>query len=218
MKPQNPALSLALTKAMAYNENGGAPNLKDLSAGQSGELKSIFQYEPGTWKAVAGKYLGNPDAPLTPDDETIATTARVSDWLDRGYSPEQILSMQNAGPGEPDAYTGKFSDGSSSSGTNKYGVKYNVSGYVDKGMKYLSEFEPDLASKVTPNTGLVQSGDSTSQIAPHTEPTTMGATDPLTSILSTLGNTIPSKNPATAKTSPVQGPQVAGVLAGPQKA
>lgn len=207
---QNPGLALALTKAIAYTENGGAPNIENPSKGKSGELASIYQYTPDTWKAVAGKYLGNPNAPLNADDETVATTARVNDWLEKGYSPQQILSMWNAGPGEPDAYTGKFSDGSSSSGINKYGVKYNVSGYVDKGMNYLSEFEPDLTQKVA------------SIKAPQTS-SSQGQSDPLNNIMSLLkgndggnkSNPAPASNQPAPAVAPPKGPQVAGVIAGP---
>lgn len=222
--PQNPQLALALTKSIGYTENGGAPDIDNPSEGKSGEMASIFQYTPATWKAVAGKYLGNPDAPLNSNDETIATTARVSDWLDQGYTPEQVLSMWNAGPGEPDAYTGKFSDGSSSSGTNKYGVKYSVPSYVKKGMKYLSEFEPEMQQIVTPNKGLTSQNGVTSQVTPNQNPAQQG-TDPLTTILSALGSSTPSPsntsntqsepNSITPSTTP-QGPQIAGVLAGPK--
>lgn len=215
-QPQNPALAIAVTKALGYTENGGQPNIKNPSAGKSGEMKSIFQYTPATWKAVAGKYLGNPNAPLTPDDETVATTARVSDWLDKGYTPEQIFSMHNAGVGEPDAYTGKFSDGSSSSGTNKYGVKYNVSDYVKKGMKYLSEFDPDIKSKV-----------SSVQGAPDTPPQEQGASDHASALLALLKGATQSAsrkssssgNEGMLATAPQQnkGPQVAGLLAKPKQ-
>lgn len=186
--PQNPPLALAITKAIAYNENGGKPDITNPSAGKSGELKSIFQYTPDTWKAVAGKYLGNSNAPLTADNETVATSARVSDWLKAGYTPEQIFSMWNAGPGEPDAYSGKFSDGSSSSGTNKFGVKYNVSSYVDNGMKYLSEFEPELSQRVATvqnKTPTQPEQTQTASPAQNTQSAQSGG-DPLSTILSTL--------------------------------
>lgn len=151
MEPQtqsDPTLALAITKAIGYTENGGRPDINNPSEGKSGELKSIFQYTPETWKAVAGKELGNPDAPIDSNNETIATGARVQQWLQKGYTPQQIFSMWNAGQGEPDAYSGKFSDGTSSVGTNKHGIKFSVPDYVNKGMKYLSEFEPEMKSKL----------------------------------------------------------------------
>lgn len=134
----NDKLAEAVTKAIGYTENGGAPT--EAVAGKSGELKSIFQYEPGTWKKDAQQFLGDANAPLTRDNETYVTLSQVKQWLKKGYEPEQIFSMWNAGIGEPDAYTGKFSNGESSTGTNKHGVKYSVPHYVNTGMKYLKEF------------------------------------------------------------------------------
>ena len=43
-------LANAIVKAIAYQENGGKPNIDNPSKGKSGEMKSIFQFEPATWK------------------------------------------------------------------------------------------------------------------------------------------------------------------------
>jgi hypothetical protein len=136
-----PLMASLVTRALAYTENGGAPNINNPSAGKTGESKSIFQYEPDTWKADAGKYLGDPNAPLTADNETTVAKGQVTDWLKKGYKVNQIASMWNAGIGEPDAYSGKFSDGTSSQGVNKqYGVKYDVPGYAKKVENYTKQF------------------------------------------------------------------------------
>lgn len=136
----NPELAKALVKAIGYTENGGKPDLNNLSQGKSGELKSIFQFTPDTWKHDAEVYLGDASAPLTPDNETHLMLQKVSKELQQGYTPQQILSMHNAGVGEPNAYSGKFSNGQPSKGKNKYGVDFNVPAYVKTGMNYLSEF------------------------------------------------------------------------------
>lgn len=136
----DPFLVGAITAAIAGAENGGKPNLEHLQAGGSGELKSIFQFEPGTWKEASKEAFGRENVPLTPDTETFVEMQRVRKWLQEGKTPQQIFSMQNAGPGEPDAYTGKFSNGHPSIGTNSYGVKYNVPAYVNNAMGYLQKF------------------------------------------------------------------------------
>lgn len=129
-----------IAKAIGYAENGGKPNIKKPKAGKTGEMASIFQYTPNTWKAYSKQILGK-EVPMTPDAETEVTQGKVQQWLDKGMTPEQIFSSWNAGTGEPDAYTGKFSDGSPSKGINKkYGVQYDVPGYVNKAMKYYKEF------------------------------------------------------------------------------
>lgn len=136
----DPFLVGAITASIAGTENGGKPNLSNPSEGQSGEMKSIYQYTPGTWKSAAKQFLGSSDAPLNSDTETFVTMQRVNKWLQQGYNPQQIFSMWNAGPGEPNAYEGKFSNGESATGMNKYGVKYNVPKYVDTAMNYLNSF------------------------------------------------------------------------------
>lgn len=74
------------------------------------------------------------------DSETTVVTKRVKKWLDKGYSPPQIASMWNAGEGEPEAHTGKFSDGSPSVGMNKkYGVKFDVPSYSKKVDQYTKD-------------------------------------------------------------------------------
>lgn len=131
----------AITKALGYTENGGKPNLENLSAGRTGEMKSIFQFTPDTWKNYAGQVFGDPNTPLTPDHETHVVKTKVAGWLEKGYTPKQIASMWNAGVGEPDAYSGKFSNGQPSKGVNKkYGVPYDVPAYANKVDKYTQEF------------------------------------------------------------------------------
>jgi len=135
----------AITKAIGYAENGGAPDINNPSAGKTGELKSIFQFEPATWKAYAKEYLGDANAPITPDNETTVTMKRVGDLLDKGFTAKQIASEWNSGA--KDAYTGKFSDGSPSVGVNKqYGVKFNVPAYANTVNNYAKQFYEQMQS------------------------------------------------------------------------
>lgn len=123
---------VALAKAVREKEGNAAV------AGQSGEYGN-YQYTPDTWKAVSQEHLGRsvPLEQATIQDQNEATYRRFKAWKDAGYNPGQIASMHNAGEGEPDAYTGKFSNGSSSVGVNKYGVKYDVPSYAkDVAEKY----------------------------------------------------------------------------------
>lgn len=133
--------SKLITKALAYTENGGAPNLNSPRAGKTGEMASIFQFTPDTWKHYSKEVLGR-DTPLSADSEAYVVNEKVKDWLKKGYKPEQIFSMWNAGQGEPNAYTGKFKNGQQSVGVNKkFGVKYNVPQYVAKANSYMSQFQ-----------------------------------------------------------------------------
>lgn len=133
------AAALAITKAIGYAENGGAPDPNKTRAGKTGELKSIFQYTPETWKAYAKQYLGDENAALTPDSETEVTLRKVGDLLDSGYTAKQIASEWNSG--DKNAYTGKFTNGNPSIGINrKYGVRYDVPSYARKVNDYAKKF------------------------------------------------------------------------------
>lgn len=128
-------------KAIAYTENGGKPNPNKLVAGKTGELPSVFQFTPDTWKNDAQTFLGDANTPINPDAEAYVMYQKVSKELASGRSPEQILSMHNAGSGEPNAWKGTFKSGKPSKGVNqKYNVPYDVPGYVNRGMKYFKEF------------------------------------------------------------------------------
>lgn len=148
------ALTYAITRALAYKENGGKPNLNNLKAGKTGEMKSIFQFTPDTWKKDAQEVLGDSNAQMTPDNETEVVTSKVSQWIDKGYTAKQIASMWNAGIGEPNAYTGKFSDGTSSKGVNKkYNVNFDVSKYANDVANYAKKFyQEDLSKQITTQT------------------------------------------------------------------
>lgn len=186
---------LAITKALAFTENGGQPSVANTKAGKTGEMKSIFQFEPGTWDAYSEQILGK-KSPMTPENESVVTLGKVSKWYDQlkqeGHSeqeiPKMIASMWNAGPGEPNAYTGKFSDGSSSSGVNrKYGVKYDVPGYVNNFTKYFDKIQGASQAQTeqtqigatgesTPTTMVPQLNQPMQQASPVPQPTETPAT------------------------------------------
>lgn len=113
-----------LAKAIRQHESGNKAQLP----GEGAELggKSLYQYTHGTWKSVAGKYLGDQNAQLTRENENKATYLRIADWKKQGYNPAQIASMWNAGEGRPNAYKENWR------GVNKYGVKFDTPAYVAK--------------------------------------------------------------------------------------
>lgn len=153
-------------KAIAYAENGGKPNVSNPSAGKTGEMKSIFQYTPNTWKAESKQYSGQDNLPMTPENEAQVAYHKIGDQLQKGMTPEQIFSSWNAGPGEPNAYSGKFSNGQPSKGVNaKYGVKFDVPGYVSKAMKYYTEFSQSGQSLQSAPQQMTQT--STPQVSPN---------------------------------------------------
>lgn len=147
MNKNNKLLAAAVAKGLALTENGGEwPS--NPQAGKTGETKSIFQFEPATWKQYSKEILGKDNVPMNADTESAVAIGKAKKWLDEGYSPPQIASMWNAGENEPDAYTGKFSDGSSSVGMNKkYGINFDVPGYAKKVDGYTKQIYSKLMSE-----------------------------------------------------------------------
>lgn len=116
-----------LAIAIRQTESGGDFKAK----GKSGEY-GAYQFTEPTWNSYAQKHLGKvtPLKQATPEQQNEVAYKQLKEWKDKGFNPGQIASMWNAGEGEPDAYTGKFSNGASSSGVNKYNVKFNVPDYA----------------------------------------------------------------------------------------
>jgi len=124
-----------LAHAIALAENGGAINYNG-PAGKAGE-QGAYQYMPDTWKKYAGDVLGDPNAPMTPTNQNKVAYTKIKGWLDNGYKPAQIASMWNAGPGEPNAWKGSFSNGNPSTVKNPDGTtKFDVPTYVKNVQRY----------------------------------------------------------------------------------
>jgi hypothetical protein len=117
-----------LTHAIRNIETGN----KDIK-GKSGELASRYQFMPETWKAWAGKYLGDPNAALSPENQNFVAYSHIKSLRDQGYNPDQILSIWNHGSPKYDGQVG----------VNKAGVKFDVPAYVQRGM---AEFQKEAAA------------------------------------------------------------------------
>lgn len=116
-----------LTKAIRQTESGG----NYTANGASGE-HGAYQFTAPTWAALSQKYLGTniPLKSATPEQQNEVAYKQIADWKSHKFNVGQIASMWNAGEGEPDAYTGTFSNGAPSIGVNKFGVKFNVPTYA----------------------------------------------------------------------------------------
>lgn len=108
-----------LARAIKRTESGSGDTYN--TRGKSGEY-GAYQFMPKTWKGWAGEILGNPNAPLTKENQNKVAYTKIKTWKDQGYTPKQIAAMWNSG--QPD-WEGKV-------GVNKFGVKYNVPLYVNK--------------------------------------------------------------------------------------
>ncbi|MDE2016001.1 MAG: hypothetical protein KGJ89_05550 [Patescibacteria group bacterium] len=122
--------ALALTKAIGMQENGGqAPTPQDyVKKGGSGE-RGAYQFTQEAWNNYAGQILGDSQADPTPENQNQVAYGMVNRWLTEGYSPQQIASKWNSG---------QFNS-SLTSGTNKYGVRYDVPAYRAGVLKYYGQ-------------------------------------------------------------------------------
>jgi hypothetical protein len=117
-----------IAKAIRQTESQDNPNAR----GKSGEI-GLYQYTPDTWNGVAKKYgVTSSLDKATRAEQNKVTYSRIKEWKDAGKNIGQVASMWNAGQGEPDAYTGKFSNGQPSKGVNSKGVQFDVPGYAKK--------------------------------------------------------------------------------------
>lgn len=148
-------LAKAITKGLAYQENGGKLDLNKTSAGQSGEMKSIFQFTPATWSRYSKEVFGK-DEVLNNDNEAYVVYNKVKKWLDEGNTTSQIASMWNAGEGNPDAYKEEWR------GTNSHGVSYDTPTYAKNVLNYAKKFYQEELSKQSPT-----QSSSTQPIAPQ---------------------------------------------------
>jgi hypothetical protein len=88
-------------------------------AGASGELKGCYQFMPDTWKDYATDVLGYVP-PATDINQEYVAVKKAQEWLERGYTPEEIFLGWNAG----------WSAKKCSSGVNSQGVRYDSCQYV----------------------------------------------------------------------------------------
>jgi len=133
-----------IAMAMKGVESGGNYDAK----GGSNE-SGAYQYTPGTWarysKEYAEEVLGRSELlPMTKENQDAVTVHKIQKWLDGGYTPQQIVSMWNAGEGRPNAYAENHR------GTNSFGVKYDTPGHVDKVMRSLGRVMGEPAAEEEP--------------------------------------------------------------------
>jgi soluble lytic murein transglycosylase-like protein len=104
-----------LAAAIKQVETGGNYS----AVGKSGEY-GAYQFMPGTWASWARQWLGSPDAPPTAENQDKVAVSQIQDWLNRGFTPEQIALLWNGGTTVPKA------------GVNAKGVAYDSGAYASK--------------------------------------------------------------------------------------
>ena len=117
---RNGSSAEAIAAAIKKTESNGNYNAR----GGSGEF-GAYQFMPATWKSWAGQYLGNPNAPMTPQNQDTVAKAHIQSLIAKGYNAQQIALIWNGG--QPIV----------KKGVNKYGVKYDSGAYARKVLENL---------------------------------------------------------------------------------
>jgi len=89
-------------RAIRSVESGGDYN----AVGDNGQSKGAYQFNGDNWKNWAGEYLGNKDAPMTPENQNKLMYARIEKQKNEGLSPEEIAALHNGAHKDPT--TGKY--------------------------------------------------------------------------------------------------------------
>ncbi len=200
MPPQTPTPSTAsspldpgavnLAKAIRQSESGG----NFTAPGKSGEY-GAYQYTEPTWaKDSAAAGVNVPLRQATPEQQNQVAYTAIKKWKDAGYNVGQIASMWNAGEGESNAYTGKFSDGSPSTGTNRHGAAFDVPAYAKSVANAYQTLKQGGQAQADPNNPSSTAAPATPQPGVDTYGATFQASpndNPLTAGLKAAGN-VPS--------------------------
>lgn len=167
--------ALILTKAIGLQENGGKVNYN--AVGDGGASAGQYQWNnggkplapggvPANFASDATKFGLNP-ADFSPTNQNQVAYAKVKSLLDSGMKPAQVASSWNAGLGEPNAYTGKFSNGNASSTPT-----FDVPSYVAGVQKYAQQLYSQQAPQPAPQTGggLIPTADASTTTPPPVAP------------------------------------------------
>lgn len=129
----------ALASAIKKQETGDAPDAYT-KQGASGEM-GAYQFMPNTWKSWAGSILGDPNAPMTVENQNKVAYTQIKQWKDKGYTPAQVAAAWNAGEGSL-----KDDSWKTNVGTNDQGVKYDTPSYVKNVSQFYNELKKSIPS------------------------------------------------------------------------
>ena len=198
-----------LTKAIGQTEASGSDPYN--TVGDNGTSIGRYQIQKSNWPSWAAKYLGNPNAAPTEENQNKLAYSKVSDLLSQGYTQSQIASIWNSGHPNPNT-VGK--------GTNTaLGVNYDVPAYVSKVQKNYEAlqqgFNPNPYSNPSANTsptspGLINTSGNVNTAQPSQS---SGLLSELGGRINDAGQAI--SNAVSGKINPLSGViQTAGAVAG----
>lgn len=172
--------AIAIARAIRKQESNHnyEIGLNGNKAGGSGEI-GAYQFMPETYRSLARKYLGDENAPATPQNQDQLAYKQIKEWKDKGMSPSQIAAAWNAGEGSiaGDAWKNRV-------GVNEYGVRYDTPSYVNNVMKNFAEIaEQDKQRNINTDTNISEEQKPVTDVKENTDSkllnTVLGAAMPL---------------------------------------
>lgn len=172
--------AIAIARAIRKQESNHnyEIGLNGNKAGGSGEI-GAYQFMPETYRSLARKYLGDDNAPATPQNQDQLAYKQIKEWKDKGMSPSQIAAAWNAGEGSiaGDAWKNRV-------GVNEYGVRYDTPSYVNNVMRNFAEIaEQDKQRSVNTDTNILEEQKPVTDVKENTDSkllnTVLGAAMPL---------------------------------------
>lgn len=126
-----------LTKAIFQHESGMDYN----ATGDAGTSKGAGQWQPGTWKAQAKDVLGDENAPMTPENQSVVAQGTIRGLIKKGKNAAQIAAIWNSGSDQ--GWENKVG----TTTINGQQIKYNVPKYV----KDVTDLYQQFKSSASPN-------------------------------------------------------------------
>ncbi len=126
-----------LAKAIRQQESGGDFN----AVGDNGTSRGAYQFQDATWKAWAGKHLGNQNAELTKENQNKVAYYQIKEWKEKGYNPAQIAAAWNAGEGRLKNDQWKTWKGTTT--IKGKPIAYDTPAYVAKVGNYYQQFKQE---------------------------------------------------------------------------
>jgi len=156
----NDAKYVALAKAIAQKESKNNPNIygdngTSFGLGQWNNLgKPLAKGElPAVWKEHATQIFGNPNTPMTEQNQKAVLTGMVKKWADEGLQPYEIAAKWNSGSNK--GWENKVG----TTTVNGKPLKYDTPSYVKEVDNLFRQFSRNIPQSVSTEQPVAQAFD-----------------------------------------------------------
>jgi len=128
-----------LTKAIFQHESNTDYN----STGDAGTSKGAGQWQSATWKAQAKDVLGDENAPMTPENQSVVAQGTIRKLIKSGKNAAQIAAIWNSGTDK------NWQSKVGTTTINGQQIKYNVPQYVKSVTDLYQQYKNNPTSQST---------------------------------------------------------------------